>query len=509
MKSMNRSAFAHMWNPMTAFVRSGSIAAALVTTAGIATGLTSSGVAAQAPDRSQRPAAGPVPELKLPPLQQFTLGNGVRVLVIEKRDVPIVQMNLIVNAGAVSDDPAKPGIASLTADMLDEGAGNRNALEIADAFEMLGARFVVRAGLHTTTLSVRAQKDRLPEALAIVGDVVLRPTFPAAELDRIRAERLTALVRQHDQPGAISAVLFDETLFGKNHPYGRSPTGSEATLRSVTPNDLRAFWQAHWKPDNATVVVVGDVTASTIRTALDQTFGAWQRGAASPRTVSPAGQVSGRRIIVVDKPGAAQSVVRLARVGPPRSTPDYFALQVLNTILGGSFTSRLNQNLREKNGFAYGAGSSFDFRPSTGAWSAASNVQTQSTGPAVREILNELNAIREPIPQDEIDRAKNYLAMGYPSGFQSAAEIAARLADVVQYNLPLDYFNTFTQRVLAVNRADVERVARQYIDPANVTITIVGDRKVIEPQLRELGIAEIQFLNVTDVLGPVPVLNQR
>jgi len=469
------------------------------------TTVAASAAVAQAPDRSKRPAPAKVPELRLPPIHQFSLNNGLKVLVVEKTDVPIVQVNLIVDAGSIADAPDKPGIARLTADMLDEGAAGRSALEIADAFEMLGARFGISAGLQTATVSLRAEKTKLTEALRLVGDVVLRPDFPAAELDRLRAERLTGLVRMHDQPAAISAVLYGTTLFGKSHPYGRAVSDNEATLRSVNTDDLRRFWQTRWKPNTTTAIVVGDITVDQARTALTQTFGAWTRADVKAATVPDVKQVSGRKIIVVDKPGSAQSVVRLARIGPPRTTRDYFALQVMNTILGGSFTSRLNQNLREKNGYAYGAGSGFDYRPIVGAWYAASNVQTQSTGPAVREILNELEAIRQPIPQEEVDRAKNYIAMGYPSGFQSVQNIAARLADVVQYGLPIDYFNTFTRNVLAVTKADVERVARDYIDPANLTITIVGDRKVIEPQLRELGIP-VEFVEVKDVLGPVPVL---
>jgi len=459
----------------------------------------------QAPDRSRRPAPDKVPELRLPPIHEFALDNGMKVLVVEKHDVPIVQLNLIVNAGSIADAPDRPGIASLTADMLDEGAAGRSALEIADAFEMLGARFGVSAGLQSSIVSLRTEKSRLTEALRHAADVILRPDFPATELDRIRAERLTGLVRMHDQPAAISAVLYGHTLFGKSHPYGRAVADDEATLRSVTPEHLRNFWQTHWKPNATTAIVVGDITAAQARTALTQAFGSWQRGSVNAPTVQSAAQVNGRKIIVVDKPGSAQSVVRLARIGPPRSTRDYFALQVMNTILGGSFTSRLNQNLREIHGYAYGAGSGFDYRPVVGGWYAASSVQTQSTGPAVSEILKELQAIRQPIPQEEVDRAKNYLAMGYPSGFQSVQNIAARLADVAQFGLPLDYFNTFTRNVLAVTRADVERVAREYIDPDNVTITIVGDRAVIEPQLRELGIP-IEFLSVGDVLGPAPVV---
>jgi zinc protease len=222
--------------------------------------------------------------------------------------------------------------------------------------------------------------------------------------------------------------------------------------------------------------------------------------------VADAQQVRGRTIYVVDRPGSAQSIVRLGRVGVPRTTQDYYALEVMNTILGGSFTSRLNQNLREDKGYSYGASSGFGYLPAAGPWTASSAVQTQSTGPALREFMNELRAMHQPIPVDEVERAKNFLAMRYPAGFQSVSGIAGRLSDMVQYNLPADYFNRYVDNMLAVTKSDVERVARLYLDPDNVVIVIVGDRQVIEQQIRNENLGEIRFLTVVDVLGAMPVI---
>jgi predicted Zn-dependent peptidase len=199
--------------------------------------------------------------------------------------------------------------------------------------------------------------------------------------------------------------------------------------------------------------------------------------------------------------------VQLGRIGVPRSTDDYFALEVMNVILGGSFTSRLNQNLREDKGYSYGARSGFAWLPSAGPWSASASVQTQSTGPAIAEFMNELRRMHEPISADEIDRARNFLAMRYPAGFQSVAGIAGRIGEMVQYGLPADYFNRYVDNVLAVTERDVERVARQYIDPENTSIFVVGDRDVIEQQVRDLGLGDIRFMEVTDVFGPMPVLD--
>jgi zinc protease len=462
---------------------------------------------AQAPSRAARPALAATPVLRLPQMQQFTLPNGMRVVLMEKRDLPLVQVLLSIDAGSVHDN-ARLGLASLTAAMLDEGAAGKNALQIADEFEVLGARFSVGAGLHHTTISLRASTPRIDAAMKLASDVLLRPDFPAAELDRLRIERLTGLVRRHDDPNSIAGVLADETLFGKQHPYGRSAIGSEATLREMTVDHLRSFYRTYFAPARTTAIIVGDIDAAGARRLLETSLGSWNTAndVRGQTLVPNANQVSGRVIYLVDKPGSAQSVIRLGRIGVPRNTRDYFALEVMNTILGGSFTSRLNQNLREKHGYAYGASSGFSYLPFAGPWVAASAVQTQSTGPALMEFMNELRNMRQPIPAAEVERARNFLAMRYPAGFQSVSGIAARLGELVQFGLPLDYFNTYVQNVLAVTPADVERVARQYIDPENVTIFVVGDRKVVEPQIRAQNLGELRLLEVTDVLGPIPQL---
>lgn len=459
------------------------------------------------PDRSTRPAVGRAPAVALPPLREFTLANGLDVLLMEKRDLPLVQLNLILDAGGVRDDAERAGLASLTAAMLDEGAAGMSALEIADALERLGARFAIGADAHAATVSLRAPSPLLEEAVAVMADVVLRPDFPQADLERLRLERLTSLLRRHDEPNAIAGVLYDETLFGAAHPYGRSGIGTERSLRALTRDDLRDFHQRHYSPASATAIVVGDIDEAGARALLERAFGAWSRRGVPGADVPAPVQVQGRVVYLVDKPGAAQSVVRLGRIGVPRSTRDYYALQVMNVILGGSFTSRLNQNLREDKGYAYGAGSGFNYMPATGSWFASSSVQTHSTGPALAEFMSELRRMHEPIPEEEVERARNFLAMRYPAGFQSVADIAGRLGEVARYSLPRDYFNRFVPEVLAVTRADVERVAREYIDPDNVAIFVVGDRDVIEQQVRDQDLGEIVFLEVTEVLGPVPVLD--
>jgi predicted Zn-dependent peptidase len=460
--------------------------------------------AQQAPDRSQRPAVGPTPELRLPALQEFTLPNGLRVLLMEKHDLPLVQVNLLVDAGSVRDVPGKLGLASLTADMLDEGADGRSALALADTFELLGARFGVGGGLHSASATLRAATSRLPATLPLMAAVVLRPDFPSAELQRLRKERLTGLLRQHDQPAAIASALTFGSLFGRAHPYGR--IGEEASLEAITAADLKQFHQQYWRPNNATMVVVGDVQPASLRALLEQSFGGWSKGDVSPATIPASPQVAGRTIYLVDKPGAAQSVIQLGRIGVARATGDYFPLLVMNTILGGYFTSRLNQNLREQHGYTYGARSGFDFRPSPGPWTASASVATNVTGPALSEFFNELEGMLKPVPAEEAARARSYIASQFAPAFQSVSGIAGMIGELVQYHLPAGYFNGYTRSVLAVTPAEIERVAKQYIDPARTAVFVVGDLKSIEPQIRALNLGEIRVLAKEDVLGPIPTI---
>jgi predicted Zn-dependent peptidase len=354
-----------------------------------------------APDRSKPPELGPPQAMQLPAIQHFKLSNGIPVVLMEKHELPLVQVELLIRAGSVMDPPAKLGRASLMADLMDEGAGTRNSLELADAIDYLGVALGAFASNHTSGVTLHTPLAKLDSALALFADVALRPTFPPAELERKRKERLTLLLQWHDQPGAINSVAFNSILFGKEHPYGRPNLGTEQSLRSMRVEDLREFYSAYFHAGNATLVVVGDIVPAQMIAKLEQYFGSWKAGEAAAANLPQAEQVKERKIYLVDKPGAAQSVIRIGRIGAARMTDDYHALIVLNTILGGSFTSRLNQNLREKHEYTYGAGSAFDFRPSPGAFSASASVQTDVTDKALAEFMNELTNIMEPVTDEE------------------------------------------------------------------------------------------------------------
>jgi predicted Zn-dependent peptidase len=458
--------------------------------------------AAQAPpDRSQPPAFGAQPRLTLPAVQERELANGLRVLLLEAHDVPLAQINLVVHAGSADDPAGQFGLASFTAAMLDEGAGTRSALEIADAAEFLGAELNASSTFDASAVRLNVPTRQLEAALPIMADVALRPTFPAAELERLRQERLTALIQTRDDPASVAPPAFARVVYGAAHRFGTSAIGTTATLEAVAAELLRAFHAASYRPDNATLIVVGDVTPATVLPLLERAFGTWRAAERVVRRPLPtAPELAAREVTIVDMRGAEQSQIRIGSVGVARSTPDYFALQVLNTVLGGSFTSRLNQNLREQHGYAYGARSQFDMRRSPGPFTASAGVQTDKTAESLTEFFNELEAIATPIGADELAKAKNYLALGFPGDFETLGDLAARFEELVVYGLPADYYADYTAKIGAVTAADVRRAAAEHIRPDKLAVVVVGDRRQIEVGIRALNLGPVRVVGVDDVV---------
>ncbi len=458
---------------------------------------------AQNPDRSKPPELGPPPTLKVPPIQHLKLSNGLPVVFVEKSQVPLVDIILQINAGSGMDPANKTGLASVTLAMLDEGAGTRNALQIADEIDYLGAALATGSGYHTSSVTLHVPLARLDAALAVMADVALRPTFPAEEWERQRKQRLTSLAQAHDNPQTIAAVLSNRLLYG-GHPYGLQSGGVEASLRSFTAQDFKDFHARYFLGNHASLIVVGDIAANAIMPKLESAFGKWNAGKAPSITWPEVKQVAERQIYLVDKPGAAQSVIRIGRIGAKRATEDYYAIDVMNTILGGSFTSRLNYNLREQHGYSYGAGSGFAFRPLPGPFVANASVQTEVTDKALTEFMKELQGILGEISDEELQRAKNYQALGYPGSFQTTGQIAGALTELVTYGLPDTYFNDYIKNILAVTKEQVQAAAKKYIDPNAVAIVIVGDRAKIEAGVRALNLGPVKTMTIAEVLGKPP-----
>ena len=464
-------------------------------------GLTLGVFAQQAPDRSKAPVPGPAPALKLPPIQKRTLANGLPVWIVEMREVPVANLTLVIKAGASADPAGKYGLASFTAAMLDEGAGTRNALDLADAVEFLGASLTTGSAFDSSNVRLHTPVSKLDEALPLMADVALRPQFSAAELERLRKERLTSLLQTRDNPGALASAAFARVVFGPRHRYGTPAMGNSASNGEMTVADMRGFHTSWYQPQHAHLIVVGDVTAAAVLPKLEKAFGGWKNGATTAKPViETAAQHGPRQIYLVDKPGAAQSQIRIGWVGVPRSTADYYPLDVLNTVLGGSFTSRLNQNLREQHGYSYGAGSSFDMRLSAGPFVASAGVQSDKTVESLQEFFKELNGIRQPIPIAELTRAKNYEALGFPSTFEATADMAGNLIQLVVYGLPETFFSEYVPKIQAVTAADVQKMAAQYIQPDRFAVVVVGDLAKIEPLIRAAKLGTVRVLTIDEVL---------
>jgi len=452
-------------------------------------------------DLTVPPTLGPPPALRLPPITTRTLPNGLTLVVVEQHELPLVDVILDVRTGGEADPAGKSGAASLTAGMLTEGTTTRSSLQIADQAAYLGVRVGASSGWEQSTVSLHAPTAQLDSALALFADVALHPAFNAPDLERVRKVRLTALQQVRDRGPAIADRAFATALYGEQHPYGRPLSGSEASVADLTRDDLVKFYTTFYRPNNATLLVVGDVRPDDMERRAINMFGGWTRADVPTVNESTASGPKATTLVLIDKPGAAQSSFRIGGIGVPRSTKDYFAIQVMNTILGGSFTSRLNQNLRETHGYTYGAGSGFSMRRTAGPFQASAEVVSAKTDSAFIEFMKELRAIRDTVPSDELAKAKRYLQLGLPEDFETTGSIAYQMLPLVTYGIPLDFYDTAVQKIGAVTQADVQRVARQYVNPDRLTIVIVGDRKLIEPGLRALNPGEIIIRDVRDVLG--------
>jgi len=448
-----------------------------------------------AADLTRPPELAPPPALDLPPIVTRQLDNGLSLMIVEQHELPVADFIMLVRTGGEADPSGRGGLASLTADMLDEGTATRGALQIADQAAFLGADLSTSSGWDRSFVSLHTTTAQMDSALALFGDVILHPAFPEADLKRVRKERLTSLLQLEDRGPAIADRVFDEVVFGDRNPYGHALSGTRQSVAAITRSDITRFYGTHYRPNNATLIVVGDVKPDDVERRVRSIFGPWQRGDIPVTEYGPVPPAKGRTIYLVDKPSAPQSSFRIGGVGVARSTPDYFAIEVMNTILGGSFTSRLNQNLRETHGYTYGAFSGFSMRRRPGPFVAEAEIVAAKTDSALLQFMAELKAIRDPVPEDELTRAKQLLQLQLPGDFETTRSIASRLVPVAVYDLPLDFYNEYVGRIGAVTRSDVERVARETIDPDSLDIVIVGDSKLVEPALKALGIAPVERLH--------------
>lgn len=458
-------------------------------------------------DRSRLPVPGADAIVRFPGVSRRSLSNGLRVRTVEHSGVPVVSYTLMLSSGSAAEPTDRPGLAALTADMLDEGSGARSALDIEDAISSIGAQFETEVGSDATVLSLLTLPRFADEALALLSDIVARPRLAAEDFDRVRELRVNRLRQLRDLAPAVAELALARLLYA-DHPYGRLPIGTMRGLEGSTPGDVARFHRVAWRPSRVTIVAVGDATHDQLSGAVERAFGGWtdtapddgDAGAPAANVMTiPAPRQPTAPLALVHRPGAAQSELRIGQVAVPRLTPDYYALLVLNTILGGQFVSRLNMNLREDKGYTYGVRSGFEFRRAPGPFVVQAAVQTGVTADAVREILGELRAIAGPRPATaaELDLAKSALTRGYARNFETAGQIARGLAQLALYELP---DNTLEQFVPSIRAVDLDAVtaAAQRIDPARMAVAIVGDREKIEASLEALGLGAPVVTDIQD-----------
>lgn len=449
-----------------------------------------------AEDLTQPPEVGAPPVLELPEVKRFQLESGLEVVLVERGGLPLVHLELVAMGGAWLQN-GMAGLADFTLDLMDEGTTHRGTLEIAEAVEDIGAELETGAARDHTWASMNVLTDHLAAGVELLADVVLRPSFPPAELERVRAERLARVLQDADDPRTVADNRFALEVFGEGHPYGDPMLGTPASLQAIRREDVVAYHAAAFRGANARLVVVGQVTEEDLRPLLEEALGDWPREGAAWAPPPPAGPAPARTageipIVLVDRPGAPQSEIRVGRVGVERGREDEAVLTVLNTILGGSFTSRLMQNLREDKGFTYGAGSSFVMRRLPGPFVARAAVHTPVTAEAVTEFLAEIRRLRdERVPAEELARARSYVALRLPQRFETLEDVTDRLVEVLLHDLPTDYWETYVPGIMAVTADDVQAAARTWLSDDGMVVVVTGDRATLEEPLRALSLGPV------------------
>jgi predicted Zn-dependent peptidase len=454
--------------------------------------------ARQALDRTRVPPPGKTPDLRVPAWTKTTLANGADFIVSEKHDLPLVSFSITCLGGSNQFEPAeRTGLASFTASMMSEGTKTRDGEALSNALQLLGTSVSTNVGGESGAMTFVSTTGKFAQTLDIMADMLLNSTFPADALERLRAQRLVALTQARAQPGAIAGRVFPRVLYGLAHPYGRVAT--EDSLKAVTRDDVVAFHGKYFQPGRALVTVVGDVTAAGIKPVVEKALASWVKAGSRPDFTYPAlPERAKTTIYLVDRPGAAQSTVAIGEPGPSRSTPDYYAMQVMNTMLGGMFQSRLNANIREEKGYSYGVSSSFAYGKGPGPFRTGGDIVGDKTDAALVEFMKELKGILgdRPVTDEELQTAKDSLIQRLPGTFASVSAINGALTALWVQGLPDDYYQQYTKAVAAVTKADVLRVAKKYIEIDKLAIVIVGDRASIEGPLKATGIAPIAYLDI-------------
>lgn len=464
---------------------------------GLVTGLCVSVVGAQnaatnwPSERPPRPLAAR--EVRFPPYEVRTLSNGLRVVAVLHHEQPAVTMRLLVGAGAAADPAGKGGTAGLVASLLDQGTATRTAQQIADQIDTIGGALGTGSGSDLTYVNTVVMKDSFGLAMDLLGDVVRNPSFSPDEIDRQKQQALSSLQVSANDPDYVASVVYGRLVYG-SHPYGLPGSGTEESLERITRDDLQAFHRRHFVPNNMILGIVGDVTSEEAFAAAERVFGGWPRGEV-PVLPVPEPPPSTRRIVVIDKPDAVQTEIRVGQLAIPRKHPSYMAFDVAVKILGGEGANRLHRVLRSERGLTYGAEADTHAMKQAGDYVAETDTRTETTGEALRLMIEEFGKLpRQRVFERELSDAQAYLAGSFPLTIETPNEIATQVLNTVFYDLPMSDIPTYRERVQAVTPDDILRVSQQYIRPDRLSIVLVGNARAFVPQLRSVGFTDFEVI---------------
>ncbi len=450
-------------------------------------------------DRSKLPDIGASPKVAFPTLERATLSNGLKIVFAKRDAVPVVNLTLLVDAGYAADQFGKPGTASLAMNMLDEGTKSRNALQISEELAQLGANLGTGSSLDMSQVSLSALKSNLDQSLALYADVILSPSFPADEFDRLQKQQLARIQREKVTPLQMALRVFPRLLYGEGHAYGNSytGTGTEASVSSMATSDLQKFHNTWFKPNNATLVVVGNTTMNEIRPKLEKLFSGWKRGEVPKKNLATVKMPDKPVVYLIDRPGSDQSIIFAGNVAPPKANPDEIGIDVMNDILGGKFGSRVNMNLREDKHWAYGAFTLLLDARGQRPFIAYAPVQTDKTAESMAEVQKELEGIlgQRPVTADELTTAKANLTLTLPGRWETMGAVGGSINEIVTFGLDDRYWDTYGAKVDALRAADVVPAAKKVVAPSHLVWVIVGDREKIEDKVRALNLGEVRFLD--------------
>ncbi len=451
---------------------------------------------AEAPDLTKQPTLPRAAAWQAPTPLSGVTGLGPRIVVLPQHQLPMVHVLVTIPAGSALDPPDRPGLAAAVATMLEDGGtSRRSSKEVAQAFADLGTELEEHVDTDQVQLQLTVLSRNLDRAIDLLRELLVAPAFDADDWKRAQARRIDEIHRRADEPEHLADDLFNRVLYG-DHPYGHPFLGTVESVRAMTVDDLRAFWSKYFGAGNLTFIFVGDADEQAVRRhfASDVKL----RLPVTPWPAAPVAPVARpARVVLVDRPGAPQSQLRVGHLGAARGTPDFAALSLLETVLGGSFTSRLNLNLREKHGYTYGARASFDFRSVTGPFVASAGVRTDATAAALKEMVSEIAGMRAPLSADELQKGRALVMHTIVEAFGDGNEATAYFADLVAHRLSIDAWSKLPAALAALDGASVTRAAARYLRPDELTILVVGDRKVIEPELRRLP-----FVKSLEIMTP-------